>query len=143
MSKAIENNKLAISQKWTKVWIWIELLCLIFAVSIETSWFSYFKQFKSLVLVFWPQNFVSIRLLESFTWKISRMAWSFDFIFCTAIGIPCGCPLKSSLLFFKIPIDINIYFHLENGSMEEVNNIRVSDLFFVILHHPSKVYWMK
>ena len=136
MSKVITSVKPATCQEW------IELLCLIFAVSVETSWFSYFKQFKSLVLVFWPQNFVSVRLLESFTWKISRMAWSFDFIFCTAIGILCGCPLKSSLLFFKIPIDINIYFHLENGSMEEVNN-RVSDLFFIILHHPSKVYWMK
>ena len=77
-------------------------------------WFNYFKQSGSSLLAL--KSSLPIRLLDPFNWNISRIAWSFDSLFCLAVqhhdwkqlnkfwsfmafGILCGFPLKSTLFY--------------------------------------------
>lgn len=71
MSKVIPNIKSATWQDWIEVWCWFFTYEY---VSIETkNWFSYFN------------SYLPVRLLDSFTKNVPRMAWSFDFIFCATV----------------------------------------------------------
>lgn len=71
MAKVIVNFKSTICQDWIEVWCWFFTYEY---VSIETkNWFSYFN------------SYLPVRLLDSFTKNVPRMAWSFDFIFCATV----------------------------------------------------------